>query len=260
MKALITGGTSGLGSGVARQLAEYGWDVTIVGRNATRGQEIASEIAGQFIQVDVSLMSNVQKLADQIEAPLDALVLSAGSLLMRSELPLTSEGIEITFATNYLSKFALVQLLLPRMKPDTVVVMLGGNGKYAGVSTDWEVPATGFKAAFKAALATDLFALEVASRVKNLRIHTCNPGWVRTNLFRDMIFPLRYVMGFFGTPVEKGSAYITRLVLEHYQTIHWMRDEPLQFSPPLPGSDVAEALWAYSEQLISDHLTQFETV
>lgn len=255
MKALITGGTSGIGSGVARQLADCGWDLIIVGRNSEGGKQIAADINGQFIQADLSLMAEVERLAGQITEPLDALILCAGSLSMQSDIVRTNEGIEQTFATNYLSRFVLSQMLLPQMNHDAVIVMVNGNGKYRGVTTDWETEERGFKAAFKAALAVDLYASQLANHAKDLRVHTCYPGWVRTNLFRDMILPLRLLMGVFGTKLEKGSSYVTRLVLEKHQAVHWMQDTELQFQLPLPGDDVAEALRAYSEQLISERLT-----
>ena len=68
MKALVTGGTGGIGYGVATQLIAAGWDVTIVGRNTARGREIVSETGAQFLQADLSLMSEVSRVAQSVTA------------------------------------------------------------------------------------------------------------------------------------------------------------------------------------------------
>lgn len=46
MRALLTGGTNGIGCSVAQQLAGRGWKVILVGRNAEQGRLIASNIGG----------------------------------------------------------------------------------------------------------------------------------------------------------------------------------------------------------------------
>jgi NAD(P)-dependent dehydrogenase (short-subunit alcohol dehydrogenase family) len=253
MNALITGGTSGIGSGVARQLAGSGWNVMLVGRDHERGTRIAAETGGTFLQADLSLMSEVHRIGRQVEASFDALILCAGVVSMRSNLSFTEEGAETTFATNYLSKFALSQILLPKILADGCIVMVGGNGKYANASTAWATPQAGFKAAFKAALAVDLYASHLASQTPHLRVHTCYPGMVRTNLFRAAPAPIRFVSRLFGTPIEQGSAYLTRLVLEHQRETHWNQAIPRQFSPALPAGSDVESLWDYSQQILASY-------
>ena len=68
-KALITGGTSGMGSAAALAIAEKGASVIITGRDETRGASTVEEIrAGghdaQFIAADFSAMSEVRRVAD----------------------------------------------------------------------------------------------------------------------------------------------------------------------------------------------------
>jgi NAD(P)-dependent dehydrogenase (short-subunit alcohol dehydrogenase family) len=52
--ALVTGGASGLGEATARALAERGVRVAVFDRDAGRGEKVASEIGGIFVQVDVT--------------------------------------------------------------------------------------------------------------------------------------------------------------------------------------------------------------
>jgi NAD(P)-dependent dehydrogenase (short-subunit alcohol dehydrogenase family) len=52
--AVVTGGASGLGEATARHFAAHGAQVTILDRDAERGQQVAKEIGGHFAQTDVT--------------------------------------------------------------------------------------------------------------------------------------------------------------------------------------------------------------
>ncbi len=54
IKAVVTGGASGLGEATARMLAGAGARVTIFDMNAARGEAVAAEIGGAFRAVDVA--------------------------------------------------------------------------------------------------------------------------------------------------------------------------------------------------------------
>ena len=248
MNALITGGTNGIGYGTAKHLAEQGWTVTIVGRNETRGQQIANEIKGRFIQADLSLMAETIRVANEIQQSLDALVLCAGALLINPNQGLTAEGLERTFALNYLSRFALSQALLPRINPNGRMVMISGNGKHKNVLLNLDENYVGLKAAFRAALAVDLYAADLAHHVDNIRVHTCYPGMVRTNLVQEAALPIRLIVRLFGASIMDGSAHVARLVTEKHEGIHWDKSKPLQLAlPSLDAKDINE-LWEYSQQ------------
>src|ERR1700722_5537608 len=52
--ALITGGSNGIGEGVARHLADRGAHVVIADIDVARGKSLADELGGRFIQTDVT--------------------------------------------------------------------------------------------------------------------------------------------------------------------------------------------------------------
>lgn len=78
--AIVTGGASGIGAATARQLAAKGARVVVADLQADRGQELADEIGGAFVSVDVT---NTEQIQDAVNTavdlgPLRALVNSAG--------------------------------------------------------------------------------------------------------------------------------------------------------------------------------------
>lgn len=58
--AIITGGASGLGEATARYFAENGAQVTILDRDSTRGEKVAAELGGTFVNTDVTDEASVQ--------------------------------------------------------------------------------------------------------------------------------------------------------------------------------------------------------
>ncbi|OWU81389.1 3-hydroxyacyl-CoA dehydrogenase [Phaeobacter sp. 22II1-1F12B] len=62
--AVITGGASGLGEATARYFASQGAQVTILDRDAERGEAVAKELKGYFAQTDVTDEDSVQAAID----------------------------------------------------------------------------------------------------------------------------------------------------------------------------------------------------
>ncbi|MDT5208167.1 MAG: hypothetical protein QOF67_582 [Mycobacterium sp.] len=80
MSAIVTGGASGIGAASARQLAARGAKVVVADLQVDRGAELAKEIGGAFVSVDVTNTEQIE--AAVIKAaelgPLGVLVNSAG--------------------------------------------------------------------------------------------------------------------------------------------------------------------------------------
>ncbi|KAI3394129.1 hypothetical protein diail_3182 [Diaporthe ilicicola] len=120
--ALFVGGSSGIGRSTLRQLAltHHAPTAYIVGRSENKAKPLLSEL-GQinprgsfnFIEADVSLMSNVDKACGSIKArekALNLLFMTPGgiSLVGRRE---TSEGIDKLFALRYYSRMRFTRNL-----------------------------------------------------------------------------------------------------------------------------------------------------
>ena len=79
--ALVTGGGRGIGANIARELAAAGARVAVAARTRAQVEEVAREIDGLALEVDVSDREAVQRMVDETErqlGPLDLLVANAG--------------------------------------------------------------------------------------------------------------------------------------------------------------------------------------
>ena len=101
--ALVTGGSSGIGRGVAAALIQGGARVAITGRNQARLEEAAKALGAHPIHADVSKEADVQRTMSEVLAKfgdLDILVNNAGLGTFKPLLEMDLAGFERTFATN----------------------------------------------------------------------------------------------------------------------------------------------------------------
>ena len=121
-KVIITGGNSGIGYQVAKQLAEKGWSVTLFCRRKEAAEQACEKIRQQtgnphvdYILVDLSEMKSVRKAVEQYiqkEDTLDVLINNAADFDLSIKSPVvTKDGLEKQFATNVGAPFMLSILL-----------------------------------------------------------------------------------------------------------------------------------------------------
>jgi 3-oxoacyl-[acyl-carrier protein] reductase len=79
--AVVTGGGRGIGAGIARELAGAGARVAVAARTREQVEEVAREIGGLGLEVDVTDRAAVERMVDDTErelGPIDLLVANAG--------------------------------------------------------------------------------------------------------------------------------------------------------------------------------------
>jgi NAD(P)-dependent dehydrogenase (short-subunit alcohol dehydrogenase family) len=112
-RALVTGGSSGIGIETARALAHAGAEVILAVRNPDAGEQTAEDIrqttGNQHIhvgQLDLSDLHSVRAFVRGWEGALDILVNNAGVMAIPKR-EISAQGHEMQFATNHLGHFAL---------------------------------------------------------------------------------------------------------------------------------------------------------
>jgi len=98
--AIISGGASGLGEATARALAAAGSTVVVADLNADRGEAVAAEIGGKFVQTDVADEASVSTAVDvaaALPSPLRVIVNCAG--IGWAERTVNRDGSPHSFAT-----------------------------------------------------------------------------------------------------------------------------------------------------------------
>jgi len=123
---LVTGATAGHGKACAKALAALGADVVLLGRDAAKCERVQIEIqAGtgrkpSILLCDLSSRADIDRAAAEWLArghKLHLLLNNAG--VVRRHREETADGVEVTFAVNYLAYFQLSLRLLPRMLAGT---------------------------------------------------------------------------------------------------------------------------------------------
>ena len=195
--ALVTGGTGGIGRAVAGELARRGHRVIIVGRDADAGRAVLDGLAGaghELIRADLALMRDTVRLAAEVTARtdrLDAVVLCAGVFAAAPEW--TDEDLERTLAVNYLSRYLLLRLLLPRVTaaPAGRVVLVANAGRYPDTLDTGDLQmrrgGRGLRVAGRTQFANDLLAVDLAEELRDtpVRVSCVFPGVVDTAVFRN---------------------------------------------------------------------------
>jgi NAD(P)-dependent dehydrogenase (short-subunit alcohol dehydrogenase family) len=115
-RAIVTGGSSGIGVETARALAGAGAEVTLAVRDLAAGERTAAEITaatGMPVaagRLDLADPASVAAFTAAWSGPLHLLINNAGVMALPS-LQLTPQGWEMQFATNHLGHFALTTRL-----------------------------------------------------------------------------------------------------------------------------------------------------
>ena len=196
---LVTGATSGIGFEASVSFARMGAGLVMVGRDASKTAAKAEQVRRRSGKVNVesllcdfSTQAQVRRLAEEFRAGhdrLDVLVNNAGTVFTRRLL--TEDGVESTFAVNYLGSFLLTNLLLDvleRSAPSRVV-MVASDGHYGGTM---DFDDLGFERGYhimraysRSKLAMILFTRELARRLEGtgVTVNAVHPGTVATSIW-----------------------------------------------------------------------------
>lgn len=276
-RAIVVGGTSGIGHGIALRLAKANFGVTLVGRNAQRGQEIVAQMAtlgGQnheFMACDATLISNLRKLAVDVGKKyqaVDVLVETQGIASMEGRHE-TSEGIDQKLSLHAYGRFALIDAMLPLLRqarsPRVLSVLSAGvHAPYEGYATDPELKANfSLKNAADAAgfyndLVLDSFA-RLPENNKVTFVHAA-PGFVNTNWGTELPWIMRglvRVLQPLGTSLEDCGEFMCLPLLSLDDEPRVLGEVALMGAKGEPAAktklheQAREAVWKHTQEVLA---------
>ncbi len=178
--ALVTGGSSGIGYGIAKALVDSGARVAITGRGKERLMQAAAALGAHPIQADVSKEADVERTCAEVLAKfgdLDILVNNAGRGVFKPLIEMDLKGFEETFATNVtgvmLMTRAAAKIFIERKRGNIVNISSTASLRGAPNGTAY------YASKFALRGMTECWRAEL--RKHNIRVFLINPSEVITN-------------------------------------------------------------------------------
>ena len=178
-KAVITGGTHGIGLATARALAEGGAEVVLTGRNEENVRRAQQELGerAQVVRSDAASLNDIEALGEIVARKfeqVDLIHINAGVARLEPFGAVTPASFDETFGVNTRGAFFTVQRLAPLVREGGSLVFtssVADEGGQAGMSVY-----SASKAALRSLAAG--FAAELLPR--NIRVNVVSPGFIKT--------------------------------------------------------------------------------
>lgn len=217
---LITGATSGLGKETARALATLGATIVITTRDTQKGEQTKQELIESTQNKNINVMycdlasfvsirTFCAEFLQKYEA-LNVLINNAGIWDYRRRV--SKDGIEETFAVNYLAPFLMTNLLLEALQksvPSRIINVTSGlhSGTIQFDDLEFTKNFSGLKVYGHSKLAVILFTRLLAEKLEGtgITVNCVNPGMTKTNLGRDAGFVSQLFFKIMGKNPAKGT-------------------------------------------------------
>jgi NAD(P)-dependent dehydrogenase (short-subunit alcohol dehydrogenase family) len=233
---IVSGSTSGLGLECATQLAHLGAHVVLLVRNSEAGLRVREQIMNSTQNPEVSVvvadlgeLDSVRRAALELDhyPAIHGLVHNAGALTTNFQV--TSEGLEVTAATQLVGPFLLTTLLRDQLEAGRArVVWVTSGGMYTQpLDVGWlenpEPDYSGTVAYARVKRAQVSLNAAWAPKLATLGItmSAMHPGWVDTPGIRRSLPRFRHVM-----------SWLLRTPSEGADTMVWLMVTPAERTPP----------------------------
>jgi 2-deoxy-D-gluconate 3-dehydrogenase len=192
--AIVTGGTSGIGFGIAKGFVRAGAHVALVGRDEARGAQALGELgaadAAIYAKADISVGDQCDRMVEEVErrfGRVDILVNNAGMNIRRHAQDYSHAEWHQIVDTNLSSAFYCAQAAYPAF------VRVKG-GKILNIGSMLSLFGTTYGAGYAASKGGIVQlgrALAVEWAPQNIQVNTLLPGWIETELTAEAkkLFP-----------------------------------------------------------------------
>lgn len=194
--AIVTGGASGLGAATSRRLAAGGATVVIADLQDDMGQELADEIGGMFVHVDVTDADQVQTAVEVAgeAAPLRWLVNCAGIAMVsrtiaRDGTPHDLDGFKKVIEINLIGTFNCIRLAAGAMSKTEPIDEFGQRGAIVNTSSVAGIEGQTGQVAYSASKGGVIgITLPIARDLapSGIRVNTICPGLMVTPLLATL--------------------------------------------------------------------------
>lgn len=268
---MITGANSGIGKATAIGLAKLGAHLIFVCRNQDRAEKAIEEVKRKtgnksidLIIADLSSQKGIHKLVEEFNKKYDKLhILINNAGVNLSKRTLTEDGIETTFAVNYLAHFMLNNLLLDVLKksaPSRIVTVASG---VQAKSIDFdnlngEKHYGQLKAYALSKVAAIIFTYAFAKKIEGtgVIVNCLHPGYVKTKMirnFRKFVKYFYHLIGLFMLSPRKGAKTSIFLAsspeVEDINGKYFKKEKEAESVPISYDEEVLKQLWEVSVKL-----------
>jgi len=292
MKVLVTGGTNGMGKGVAKVLAGIDnqiHEVIILCRSKELGEATISEIGSStmnkklsFVLCDLTRLRDVRAAISEIKSKheyLDCIFINAGLGYAANRVE-TEDGMDAHFQVNYLSQFMLTLNLLSLLENSQnggrVIFNVTRGGKIfwddIQMKNDWNFES----GIHQAMVAKRMFLIKLhdlykgvnAPKVSFIGFEISKTVWSnQLNIIPVSMKIMATVMRFFGTfiSIEKCGEIMAPLFTENQEDslkksgkfVTWKKNEFLAMKEEenVLSPEMQEKLWKISMELCNDETT-----
>ncbi|OXG09162.1 NAD(P)-dependent dehydrogenase (short-subunit alcohol dehydrogenase family) [Flavobacterium araucananum] len=188
--AVITGGNSGIGYGIAEAFRNEGAVGTVTGRNQITLDNTVETLGSNFIGIkgDVTNsndLENIFKKTFDKFGKIDVLVVNAGGIVdgipMAAINDVTEENYDGYMDLNLKSAYFSVQKSLPYLNDGASVILIGSSAAHRAA------PGMTIYAAAKAAIISLAKGLSLDLLSRKIRVNTLSPGSIDTPVFGKIV-------------------------------------------------------------------------
>jgi len=265
----ITGATSGIGKETALGLAKLGATIVFTARDNSRGKKIKNELIEatnnkniDMIFCDLASFESIRKACKEFKSNYDSLhVLINNAGIWDFKRRISKDGIENTFATNYLAPFLITNLfldILKKSKPSRIINVTSGMhyGTINFKDIEFKKKFSGAKAYRQSKLGLILFSRFLANKLKEtgVTVNCVQPGMNKTNLGRDAGGFSRFIFKLIGKDPEIGAKISIYLAsspeVENITGEYFTNKGIKKSSKESYNMDLAKRLWDISNKYV----------